>query len=56
MLLCNAVVQEAEDGKTEISAIGPIVSMQSVHNASLKDIAEQVQTKLKKYISIEYSV
>lgn len=50
MLPCNVVVQEAEDGKIEISAIDPIASMQSIQNARLKDVAEQVRAKLKKVV------
>jgi uncharacterized protein (DUF302 family) len=50
MLPCNVIVQEADGGKTEVAAIDPIASMQSVDNQSLGDIALQVQAKLKKVI------
>ena len=50
MLPCNVVVQEGENGKTLVSAIDPIASMQAVDNPSLGEIAEQVQAKLKKVI------
>ena len=50
MLPCNVIVQEADEGKTEVAAIDPIASMQAVDNPSLGDIALQVQTKLKKVI------
>jgi uncharacterized protein (DUF302 family) len=50
MLPCNVVVQEGESGKTIISAIDPIASMQAVNNPSLGEVAEQVQSKLQKVI------
>ncbi len=50
MLPCNVVVQAAEHGKTIISAIDPIASMQAVENDSLGGVAEQVRCKLQKVI------
>jgi len=50
MLPCNLVVQEAENGKTLVSAIDPIASMQAVENESLGKVAEQVRAKLQKVI------
>jgi uncharacterized protein (DUF302 family) len=50
MLPCNVIVQELEDGKVEVAAIDPIASMQAVGNPNLKEIADQVQVKLKKVI------
>ena len=50
MLPCNVVVQEGENGKTLISAIDPIASMQAVNNPSLGKVAEQVKSKLQKVI------
>ena len=50
MLPCNVIVQETEQGKIEVSAIDPIASMQGVGNPQLKDIANQVQAKLKKVV------
>jgi len=47
MLPCNVIVQEAEEGKTEVAAIDPAASMQAVGNVDLKGIAEQVRMKLK---------
>ena len=47
MLPCNVIVQEAEEGKTEVAAIDPIASMQAIGNANLKEIAEKVRLKLK---------
>lgn len=50
MLPCNVIVQENPDGKTEVSAIDPISSMQAVDNPKLGEISNQVQAKLKKVI------
>jgi len=50
MLPCNVIVQEAGDGKVEISAVDPIASMQAIDNESLGEIATQVRTKLQAVI------
>ena len=50
MLPCNVIVQETPEGKTEVAAIDPIVSMQAIKNPKLQDVAEQVRNKLKKVI------
>ncbi|MDG1907174.1 MAG: DUF302 domain-containing protein [Arenicella sp.] len=47
MLPCNVIVQELKPGLVEVSAVNPAESMKSVENASLGDIANQVQAKLK---------
>ena len=49
MLPCNVIIQE-KDGKTEIAAIDPAASMQAVDNPNLKEIAGEVQSKLRKVI------
>jgi uncharacterized protein (DUF302 family) len=51
MLPCNVVVQAIAQGRTEISAIDPVASMQAVDNPHLKQAAEQVQMLLKKAIA-----
>ncbi len=50
MLPCNVIVQEIEGGRVEVAAIDPVASMQAVANPALKDVADQVQAKLKKVI------
>jgi uncharacterized protein (DUF302 family) len=50
MLPCNVIVQEAENGNVEVAAIDPVASMQAIDNKDLKEIASQVQSKLKKVI------
>lgn len=49
MLPCNVIVQE-KNGKTEISAVDPLASMQAVENEKLEGIAHQVREKLRKVI------
>ncbi|MEJ2689358.1 MAG: DUF302 domain-containing protein [Deltaproteobacteria bacterium] len=50
MLPCNVVVRQAKEGKIEVAAIDPVASMQAVNNPALKDIALEIQQKLKKVI------
>lgn len=50
MLPCNVIVQEAEEGKTEVAAVDPMASMQAIQNPKLSSIASEVQTKLKNVI------
>ena len=47
MLPCNVIVQEARDGKVEISAVDPVASMAAIENRKLGSIAEQVRARLK---------
>jgi len=49
MLPCNVVVEE-ENGKTEISAIDPVASMQGVDNPGLAETAEEVRRRLQRVI------
>lgn len=49
LLPCNVIVYEL-DSKTFASAILPSVAMSMVDNAELKDIAGEVEAKLKKVI------
>ena len=51
MLPCNVIVQE-KDGRTELTAVDPVASMQAVDNPNLKEIAEEVRSKLRKVIEI----
>lgn len=47
MLPCNVVVQDAGGGRTEVSAIDPVASMQAIDNNALKAKAAVVADKLK---------
>jgi uncharacterized protein (DUF302 family) len=51
MLPCNVIVQEVDDGRTEIAAIDPVASMQAVDNPRLKETAAHVQGLLRKAIA-----
>ncbi len=50
MLPCNVIVQELEDGKTEVAAVDPTASMQAVDNEKLASIAGEIKGKLEKVI------
>lgn len=50
MLPCNVIVQETTEGNVEVSAINPLVSMQTVKNPELEKVASQVSDKLKKVL------
>jgi len=51
MLPCNVMVQQAEDGTVEISAVDPVSSMQAIENPDLESVARTVQEKLKAVIA-----
>jgi uncharacterized protein (DUF302 family) len=50
MLPCNVIIRELEDGKMEVAAEDPAVSMQAVNNRELQAIAGEIQVKLKMVI------
>jgi uncharacterized protein (DUF302 family) len=50
MLPCNVIVYVDDAGKTVVSAIDPIASMQAVENPNLENIAIDIQNKLKTVI------
>jgi uncharacterized protein (DUF302 family) len=50
MLPCNVVVQETPQGEIEVAAVDPLASMKAIENDDLKEVAEQIQGKLKKVI------
>ncbi len=49
LLPCNVIVYE-QNGSTYVSAILPTVAMSMVDNEKLRDIAEQIEEKLKRII------
>lgn len=51
MLPCNVVVQQPFPGKTEVSAVDPVASMQAIDNPRLKDAAMVVREKLSRVIA-----
>ncbi len=50
MLPCNVIVQDAGDGKVEVSAVNPIASMMGIENDTLADVAGEVKSKLERVI------
>jgi uncharacterized protein (DUF302 family) len=50
MLPCNVIVQELENGKTEVAAVNPVASMQAVENDDLSAIAKDITKKLERVI------
>lgn len=50
MLPCNVILQEKEKGSIEVAAIDPAVSMQSVENKALAEIAVEIRNRLEKVI------
>jgi uncharacterized protein (DUF302 family) len=50
MLPCNVVVQDAGEGRTEVSVIDPVASMMAIDNPHLKEAATEAQGKLRKVI------
>lgn len=51
MLPCNFIVQEKENGKVEVSCVNPIVTMSSVKNPNLENLANDVKNKLMNVIN-----
>ena len=51
MLPCNVIVYRNDNEETVVVAIDPIASMQAVKNDKLGEVAEVIQSKLKKVIS-----
>ena len=51
MLPCNVVLQEHQPGRTEISAVDPIASMQAINNPKLSEVATSVQALLKQVVA-----
>jgi len=51
MLPCNVIVQELDDGRSEVAAIDPLASMQAVENNNLMAVAKEIQAKLRKVLT-----
>jgi len=50
LLPCNVIVYEDDSGNTVVSAVNPESAMGMIDNPKLKEIANQVQAKLKKVV------
>jgi len=51
MLPCNFIIQELSHDTVEVSAINPMVSMEAIHNETLKDLAQGISYKLENVIN-----
>jgi len=51
MLPCNVIVQDAGNGKTEVSAVDPAASMSAIENPALAEIAGDVRDRLQRVIA-----
>ena len=51
MLPCNVIVQQLEEGRSEVAAIDPVASMRAVDNPNLTEVAQQIQGKLRHVIA-----
>lgn len=50
MLPCNVIVQDTENGETEIAAIDPVESMRAIANPRLKSAAREVRARLERVV------
>ena len=50
MLPCNVIMQELDDGKTEVAAVDPVASMMAVDNSKLTEIATEIKEKLQRVV------
>jgi uncharacterized protein (DUF302 family) len=46
LLPCNVIVRDAGDGKTEVAAVDPIVSLARVGQPALEPVAAEVRARL----------
>lgn len=50
MLPCNVIVRSLDEGRTEVSAVDPVASMQAIDNADLGKVANDVRTMLREVV------
>ncbi|NQV14968.1 DUF302 domain-containing protein [bacterium] len=50
-LPCNVVVEQLDNGDVEVSAVDPIASLMASENDTVKELALEIQQKLKSVIS-----
>jgi uncharacterized protein (DUF302 family) len=50
LLPCNVIVQDVGNGRTEVAAIDPVVSMARVDNPMLEPFAQEVKARLQSVI------
>jgi uncharacterized protein (DUF302 family) len=50
LLPCNVIVQDVGNGRTEVAAIDPVVSMARVDNPMHEPVAQEVKARLQRVI------
>ncbi|NVM20491.1 MAG: DUF302 domain-containing protein [Desulfobacterales bacterium] len=50
LLPCNVIVYETDDKKSYVSAINPVVALETIESEKLTKIAEEVSVKLQKVV------
>jgi uncharacterized protein (DUF302 family) len=50
MLPCSVIVQEIDDGLTEVAAIDPVAAMMAIDNPAVSGFANEVREKLVKAV------
>jgi uncharacterized protein (DUF302 family) len=50
LLPCNVIVYETDEGKTVVSAVDPVQTMAAQADPAIREVAEQVQAKLRRAI------
>ena len=50
LLPCNVVVQETEEGKTEVSAVNPLVAMSMIENSTMEIVAKKVHDAIQRVL------
>ena len=50
LLPCNVVVMEEDDESITVSAVNPMEMFKVVENSAMSDIADQVNTKIRKVV------
>lgn len=50
MLPCNVMLQELPGGQVEVSSIDPVAAMGAIENPELRQVAEEVRSKLTKVL------
>lgn len=50
LLPCNVILQEHDNGVTEVSAVNPLASMAAVENEVVQEVAKEIKSRLDKVI------
>jgi len=50
LLPCNVILQENDNGETEVAAVNPLTSMAAVDNDVVQEVAGEIKSRLEKVI------